>query len=412
MSPSNPRAPGDAAAGQASLEWLAVVALVATLLAVGAALAQAGYVGRRVTREMARAICVVGAGDCARDREPCVVGAHGGGQAMTVDIVILRLGEDTFGLVERRSDGTFAVTVERGGTAGVGASEGLGAGFSLGGVDVSVGGEVAASLVARLGRGRTWIVGSAAEAQRLLEDQDGAPEPDVTSGDGSLTSSAEASLGVTALADVDVAQGGLTFDRQAGWSVDRRTGHRTVYVQASWATTASAGGRGVLGLSGGEESYAVELDRTGRPVDLRVIAAGRFGGSRDLPAVAQPVAGLLAAGDGDDRAYEVTSHLDLTDATNLAAARDLLNAIAARRATAAPSQALRRRIAERGTVEARILAERSRTDGGSFHVNLHTFELGGRAEVRQRSQQLLAATSRGLDGQWLPRTDCVPDGAS
>ncbi|MDX6715800.1 MAG: hypothetical protein QOH30_2358, partial [Baekduia sp.] len=55
----------DGQGGQASLEWLAVVALVATVLGLGAALAQAGYVGRRVTREMARAVCLVGAGDCA-----------------------------------------------------------------------------------------------------------------------------------------------------------------------------------------------------------------------------------------------------------------------------------------------------------------------------------------------------------
>jgi hypothetical protein len=399
-----------AADGQASLEWLAVVALVTTLLGFGAALAQAGSIGRRVTREMARAVCIVGAGDCERDREPCLVGSSTGRQAVSFDIGIVRLGEDGFALLERRSDGTIAVTIEKGGKAGLAAAAGLSAGVQLGGLDVSVGGEVTASFMAQLGRGKTWIVSSEAQAQRLLEHPGDTPAPDITTGQGATTSGAGLDLGISALDEVDVVQGGLSFDRQVGWSADRRTGHRTAYVQASWAASGSAGRGGVLGLSGGGETYAVELDETGRPVDLRVITAGRFGGSRDLPAVVQPVAGLLTAGSGTDRAYEVTSHLDLTDAANLAAARDLLNAIAGRKATAAPSQALRRRIDERGTVEARVLAQRSSTSGGGLHVTFEGLRLGGAAQVERRTQQLLAATSRGLDGQWLTRSDCVADG--
>ena len=160
-----------------------------------------------------------------------------------------------------------------------------------------------------------------------------------------------------------MARAGIAFDREAGWRVDRRSGHRTAYVQASSTGSVTVGGR-VLGLSGdGQETYAVEYDETGRPVDLRVIATGSFAGSRDLPAVVQQVAGLLAtdAGEGE-RGYEVTGHLDLTDAGNLVAARGLLNAIADRQATAAPERALRRRIDEHGTVQARVLASRDRRD--------------------------------------------------
>jgi hypothetical protein len=399
-----------AADGQASLEWLAVVALVATLLGFGAALAQAGYIGRRVTREMARAICLVGAGDCERDREPCVTTSGTRAQAVSFDIGIVRLGEDGFALLERRSDGTIAVTIEQGGKAGVGAAAGVGAGFRLGGADASVGGEVTASMVARLGKGRTWIVDTEDQARELVERRGGARPPDITSGNGALTSGLGASGGVSGLVELPAAQGSLTFDRQAGWRADRRTGHRTAYVQASWAASGSAGGQSVLGLSGGGETFAVELDAAGRPLDLRVIATGRFGGSRDLPAVVQPVAGLLAAGAGSDRVYEVTSHLDLTDPANLGAARDLLDAIARRTAIAAPSQALRRRIDTRGTVEARILSQGSKSSGAGFHVTFDGLKIGGSAEIEQRSQQLLAATSRGLDGQWLTRTDCVDAG--
>jgi hypothetical protein len=394
--------------GQASVEWLAVVALVAVMLGLGAALAQAGYVGRRVTREMARAICLVGSGDCRRDQEPCVVGSQATRQGMTMHLLFFRLGEDKLGVVEERSDGTFAVTLEDGITGGLEGSGGLKAGFQVGKLGLSIGGEVTAALLARLGRGRTWIVGSRAEAQRVLEEEGAGRPPDATSGSGAWDSSVDVNAGAGLLGEaVEVARAGIVFDREAGWRVDRRSGHRTAYVQAS--ATGSVNGR-VLGLSGagGQETYAVEYDETGRPVDLRVIAAGPFAGSRDLPSVVQSVAGLLAtdAGEGE-RGYEVTGHLDLTDAENLVAARGLLNAIAARHATTAPERALRRRIDEHGTVQARILASQSKEQGASFDVTGGPVRFSADAQILQRSQELLAATSRGLDGQWITRTDCV-----
>jgi hypothetical protein len=398
--------------GQASLEWLAVVTLVATLLGgLGASLAQAEFLGRRVTRAMARAICLVGDGDCRRDQEPCVVAARSAAGSLAVDLAIVRLGEDRLALVERRSDGTFAVTIEDGMTAGVAASAGLSAGVEAGGVGISVGGEVAASLLARHGRGRTWIVGSAAKVGRVLEDEDeGAGRaPDVVSGTGAWATSLDATAGASVDgtgAKVDLAAAGLASDRAAGWSVDRRTGHRTAFVQASWSGSASVGGSGVLGVGGGGELYAVEFDAGGRPVDLRVVSTGALRGSRDLPAITQPVAGLLAAA-GAGRTYEVTAHLDLTDPDDLAAARGLLAAITGRRAGTDAAAALRRRIDARGTVEARVLATRSGGTGAGFHLTVAGLSLAARARVEERSQRLLAATSRGLDGQWITRTDCV-----
>jgi hypothetical protein len=408
MSRHPPRASPEG--GQASLEWLAVVALVATLLGLGAALAQAGYLGRRVTRELARAICLVGDGDCRRDQEPCVVGSRAVAQGLTVRLVVLRLGEDQLGLIEERSDGTFAATLVDGMTGGLQGVLGATAGGRWGKLGFTVGGEVTAALTARLGHGRTWLVGSRAEAERLLDaGGDGRP-PDARSGSGTWTSSLEVGAGVGAVGQaVDLARGGIVFDREAGWWLDGRTGHRTVYVRASAGASATAAG-GVLGSSDGEERYAVEYDGSGRPVDLRVIATGAFAGSRDLPTVVQPVAGSLAAAGGGEggRGYEVTGHLDLTDAANLAAARELLNAIAARRATATPARALRRRIDERGTVQARVLATVTDEDGASIDVPVGLGGFHADATIERRSQRLLAAGSRGLDGQWVTRTDCVP----
>jgi hypothetical protein len=407
MSLHDPRAHGQR--GQASVEWLAVVALVAVIFGLGAALAQAGYVGRRVTREMARAICLVGSGDCRRDQEPCAVGSQVTRQGMTVHLLFISMGEDELAMVEERSDGTFAVTLEQGIKGGLEASDGAKAGFQVGRLGLSIGGEVTAAVMARLGRGRTWIAGSRAEAQRILEQEGAGRPPDATTGSGTWDSSIDANAAGEVLGEtVEVARAGIAFDREAGWRVDRRSGHRTAYVQASSMGSATVGGR-VLGLSGdGQETYAVEYDETGRPVDLRVIAVGSFAGSRDLPAVVQEVAGLLAADAAEgERGYEVTGHLDLTDAESLVAARALLNAIADRRATAMPEQALRRQIDERGTVQARVLAIGADETGMSFAFTGGVGGFSAEAQIQRRSQQLLGATSRGLDGQWVTRADCA-----
>src|SRR4051812_11492670 len=137
--------------GQASVEWVAVVALVATLLGLGAALAQAGFVGRRVSREVARAICVVAHGDCRRDQEPCAVASSSDANGWSASIAIVRLGRDRLAIVERRSDGTWAVTLEGAWKGGVGASGGTHAKGDLGGPGLPPGAEAEAPLLARPG---------------------------------------------------------------------------------------------------------------------------------------------------------------------------------------------------------------------------------------------------------------------
>jgi hypothetical protein len=401
--------------GQASLEWLALITLVATLLGgLGAAMAQAEFLGRRVTRAMARAICLVGNGDCRRDQEPCAVTRRAASGSVTLDLAILRLGTDRYGLVERRSDGTFAVTVEDGMSAGLEAALGLSVGARVGSVGGAIGGDVAAALLARHGHGRTWIAGSAAEAERLLATQGDGRPPDVVSGSGAWRASVSTGVsGTVGDKTLALASAGLGSDRAAGWSTDRRTGHRTAYIQASETARAALGPDGVLGAasaSHGGEVYAVEFDASGRPVDLRVTASGVYDVSRDLPAVVQPVEQLLAA-TGADRTYEVTTHLDLTDPDNLAAARGLLTAITDRRATAttsAATAAVRARIEQRGTVEARVLrTTRAASSSADLHVTFEGFSFGGQTVVAQRSEHLLTATSRGLDGLWIVRSDCL-----
>src|SRR5690242_3843526 len=105
--------------GQASLEWVAVVAVVATLFALGAALANAQDLGRHVTRQWARALCVVRSGDCARDQEPCVVASRSRAHEGGLDVELVRLGGSVLGRIEQLSDGTFAVTGAVAGSGGI-----------------------------------------------------------------------------------------------------------------------------------------------------------------------------------------------------------------------------------------------------------------------------------------------------
>lgn len=402
-----------AARGQASLEWLAVIALVATLLGLGAALAQASTVGRRVTREMVRALCLVRHGDCARDRDPCVVFAAHERHGMVVHVLFVRLGDQRVARVERRSDGTYAVTRATEAAFGLEGHAGVGAGVKVAGLEAEVSVGIAAAETLAHEGGDTWIVGSRDAAEDLLRrlpGELGLPPADVVYGTTDLRSTVGATVGAEAVVSLEVAGVQLSFDRRVGQRLDRRTGRRTLFVRSSREHAATLG-EGVLGLSGaaGGELYAIELDASGRPLDLQVVSAGALRGSRDLPDVLQPVAGRLAVG-GDDRRYEVTAHLDLTEAGNLAAAAELLDAMRRRgpRLGGMPeaTRALRRRIDERGTVEARVLRSQATSRELELSATLGV-KVGAEISSEVGTERLVAAVSRGLDGQWLVREDCV-----
>jgi hypothetical protein len=401
--------------GQVTLEWLAIVALVGTLLAAGAALAEAGYVGRRITREMARAICIVGGGDCWRDREPCVLTAASDQRSVSVDVVFVHLGGGTTMLEERRSDGTVSITQVDGAELGLEAGIGAQADVRVAGLDVRIQAALIAAETGTLAHGRTWVLPSPAAAERFVEDLGsgrGWPVPDITYREADLAASLRGLAGASLLgADLDAASATWAEDRRVTTRVDHRSGHRTLIARSRWDADLSVAGS-VLGTAGGGgETYAVELDAGGRPLDLQVIGSGRFDGSRDLPDVLQPVAGLLDTATTGERRYEVTAHLDLTDPQNAAAAGSLVAALLRRGVHVGPppalSQALRRHIEERGTIEARVLDQQlDATDVGG-RVALGA-EVGLGVHREHGSLRLVAAASRGLDGQWLRREDCVP----
>ena len=61
--------------GQATVDYAAVVLVVSLVLLAmaGVAAARGALVTDAITRQIARALCIVTGGDCDREREPCVV---------------------------------------------------------------------------------------------------------------------------------------------------------------------------------------------------------------------------------------------------------------------------------------------------------------------------------------------------
>lgn len=430
------RSRGRCQAGQASLEYAVVLALVACAVVVGAAAARAGDVAGTVTRQMARAVCIVGAGDCDRDRMPCVLSSQRRRDAAHVNAFVVRLGGERIALVEERSDGTFVVTRTRAVEGGLDMGIGIDGGLRLGSAAILVGGEARAAILARHGQGETWTVGSRKEADALLatlalphphsggrlhpvgrgRPAPGPPPPAETFGESGWSVTLAASGGV------GVATGSLelTAGDVAGSRLDRATGHRTIYLKRTNALAAAvdlgkqvAGAGGTAGVEG-KDVYSVEFDRDGRPLDLAIVQTGAFVGSADLPTRVQPVAGLLAVPTRLARVQETESHLDLTDGANLAAARDFVAQVTAPHAhlgaLARVSAALERRMEEAGTVQARTYELTAKSYGGSGHL-AGGLKIGGAFEHEDRTVRLLAAVSRGRDGQWTDRTDCVPAAA-
>src|ERR687889_419843 len=102
------------ARGQGTVEYLAVVLLVAVVLGGKATVANgaAGDIARAVPREVIRGICIVRGGDCYRDIAPCDVASSTKSKTWAVTIAVLKFGHDKTVTKTRRSDGTYAVTLD------------------------------------------------------------------------------------------------------------------------------------------------------------------------------------------------------------------------------------------------------------------------------------------------------------
>jgi hypothetical protein len=152
--------------GQASIEYVAILLVVAALL--GGAAAAVPDVGERVVAAVRTAICIAGGDLCrtadatAAGLDPCVTSARSRRAETTLDVALVRLGGNGEWQLALRSDGSAEVTrleeAEAGGTLGVGVT------FSPAGVSAGV----TAALVAGYRGGRTWRFADARAAAAFL----------------------------------------------------------------------------------------------------------------------------------------------------------------------------------------------------------------------------------------------------
>src|SRR5688572_21401400 len=107
--------------GQGTIEYVALLAVLALLLGAAAATASAGAPGlaNAVMSQIRRALCIVTGAACAAERRlPCVVSSERDAKHVALTIVVIRLSGDRFVLRERLSDGKVRLTIARRGGVG------------------------------------------------------------------------------------------------------------------------------------------------------------------------------------------------------------------------------------------------------------------------------------------------------
>jgi hypothetical protein len=411
--------------GQASIEHVAVVLLVALVL--GGAVTAADALGARsgigdvVRRQFARAICVVGGGGttCDADREPCLVRSDTERNGYSLQLAIFRYSKTKSVVVEQLSDDTFHVTQVDEREGGLSIADGARFNLDIGRRHVRIGREAEAEISGRLADGDSWTLRGRGEVNALVEAlRHGRPHraPDARSEErgwsvklgGTLSGPARSSASLT-----------ISASDVYGSRLDRATGRRTIYVRPSREIEGKLTFAALEGKAGagGTELYAVTVERDGTPVELSVMRAGSYAGSMDLPRSIQPAAGLLGVrSPRAAREYAVETRLALNDDADRRLAATFIDQVLHPDVvhTGSPveiSRALDDRLEAAGVMNARTYA----VDEGGFaidaRVGVRGVPAGGGIEHDKRhTARLIAAASRGPDGIWYRRDDCMRAG--
>jgi len=419
--------------GQATTEYIGLLALLVAVVAAALGVAVAGAPGvvNAVVGQVRHALCLVAGGEC-HPSEPraCVMRSDGTTRGFTVAIVVVRLDHERSLLRERLSDGTQRLTVFRRAGAGFSVSTPTGAEIQLGGTRFAVGGEAAVQLLAIGGRGRVWHA-AAAEADRIaaaLEGDGEDPEPHEVYLEGGLSATAQldAVLGLDGSGDgtgsetggraaapgsseadgerveVPFPEAGARQEAElvVGRREDRRTGERSFYLRLDERAqvVVEAGVAGLQGAGGAGGLAEVRVERDGRPRELVVSGSLMARGEAAGP-------GLDAVGLGavrGSRRVEVTSRLDLRVPENA-------RAFAAWRAApldVRTAETLARAVARAGRVELRAYATAGREDSSGVSARLG-LEVGGEWREGEEHERLVGASDRPPGGLWEPRLDCA-----
>ncbi len=420
---------GDAR-GQATTEYVGLVALVAVALALASGLTSGG-VGGQVLAGLQRGLCGVAPVGCPRPEPPradlaaCPLEQHARTEELATTIAVLRLGTSGTLALARASDGRMTVTLAHGST--VGGESGLGARLRVGRRAVAAEAEARAGIAWT--SGRSWSFADEATARRFVATYgrkatiggqllDGVrsrcsvlcdalgwrphaelPEPDAIYAEAGPIARLSASLGLGTRAEADA---GALLGRRLG-----RTGERTWYLRLGAVATAA------LGLPGGELTagaghdavLAYELDARGIPHTLRVSTAVELRDGAAATGTLGSRRAALAAGEGT--VVELEATLDLREAVIREAAAGLVDALTGPDATALVRRArtLGGQIVRRGQVDLRVYAS-ARTSTGLGAGVAFGAKLDGELERATSGLRLIRAETRLPGLPFLPRDDC------
>jgi hypothetical protein len=433
--------PPRSTAGQASAEYVALLAVVCAIV-VGAAVVGSPPLAAKVAAAVRHGICLVAGGVCtpgearAAGLAPCLLQARTDRERLGGRVVAVRLGRGDALLVERRSDGSAAVSFTDGRSAG----GTVGVGVQIPGVTrVSVHGGGGLQFNA----GRTWEFPTHAaaaafvrrwgpreslggEAKRLLRKAcvlcHRHPSPRMPAADATFSEGgAYGELAAALRGGARQGRVGQEEEAEIGAIIGRRV---TSDGRVTWYDRfdLEAAGRlsAVLGALQARSAGAVTLEVTSlhdRPVELRLRTAARWHGDVDLPGpasslrdVASSLRGAATAAPGGlGRRVEAEVSLDLTDPANREALSGVVDVLGLH---VRPSdwddrlRALAQRLDRDGSVDVRLMRVGLDEQEVGADVALGV-GLGGGYRRTQEVRDLLRAWSWQAGRGLQEREDCA-----
>ena len=385
-------------AGQASIEYLGAIALVALVFVLVAPAVGAPSIAGAVVRELKHALCIVSGDFCtASDARraglsPCPLRSDISGGEGSLTVFSIELGGKTTLTVTPLSDGTFSVIRTIAGS--VGGVAGPDAGLSFGPLRFEAGAE--GSVRARLQAARGWIFPDRGTVERFVEDSLGGELDEKRwpwaweSGDLGR----EVGAWVGAVGGVpdraSLTAGSASAGLQHALGVKRmRDGSLTAYARVALDSPDIAFPLLPPIRTDGRAEWVLEYTR-------------KDGASREL------VLRSAIPSDGGRRVHDTVARLDLRDPRNLAVARQFLMSPATwATAGGLGKRALLDRIATHGILERTVSAvqDRSRGLSASAKLGIKFGATGKKIRILRRLLEATAVVGGGLAGR---RLDCLP----
>lgn len=397
--------------GQATIDYVALVAVLAVLLtiALGIATGAAPGIVNAVAGQIRHALCIVSGGPCADlSPRPCAVASRRDARHFAVSLVVVRVDRDRYVLRERMSDGTVRLTIARSGALGAEVGVGGRANVTVRGRTIGVTDEARAGVQGVLASGRVYVARDEREAAGFMRALRAGHDPPASAREVFYEG------GVRGLATIGVGSAAAGASLRglsgvlAGGRRDRRTGDVALSLNAGgsgWgAVTVALGGPVATGERGA--ILAVTLDRHGRAKELSLSASGTLAAGAALPPGLSRVFGGRASAmsaDGNGRRFELGARLDLRDPPVAAAWRRFRDDPVGGDAIRGLGEAIR----DRSHLDVRMYRTHNTTSGASGGFG-QIVQVGGEYEHTIEDSRLLSAAARPAGGLWAQRSDCVP----